>query len=65
MKTIIKTSLLGLTFAGVILASCSSGETAKADYQVVPMPLEISAVQQSSFLLKNGVNIYYTPGNED
>ena len=64
MKTIIKTGLLGLTFASVILSSCTSGETAKADYQVVPMPLEISAVQQSSFLLKNGVNIYYTPGNE-
>ena len=64
MKTIIKTSLLGLTFASVILSSCSSGETAKADYQVVPMPLEISAVQQSSFLLKNGVSIYYTAGNE-
>lgn len=64
MKSIIKTSLLGLTFAGVIFSSCTSGETAKADYQVVPMPLEISAVQQSPFLLKNGVSIYYTAGNE-
>ena len=35
-----------------------------ADYQIVPMPLEITTPQQSGFLLKSGETIYYTAGNE-
>ena len=64
MNPLSKTSLLGLSLAGLLFASCSSRESVTADYQVVPMPLEISASQQSSFLLKNGVTVYYPAGNE-
>lgn len=64
MKPFFKTSLLGLSLVSMLFASCSSGEMVKADYQVVPMPLELSVNQQSSFLLKNGTTVYYTAGNE-
>ena len=55
---------MGLAFAGMLMASCADSPTAVADYQVVPMPLEITAASQGSFLLKSGETIYYTAGNE-
>lgn len=64
MKPFFKTSLLGISLAGMIFTSCSSGEAVKADYDVVPVPFEMSSLQQSSFVLKNGVTVYYTKGNE-
>lgn len=55
---------MGLAFAGMLMASCADSLTAVADYQVVPMPLEITAASQGSFLLKSGETICYTAGNE-
>ena len=55
---------MGLAFAGMLMASCADSPTAVADYQVVPMPLEITAASQGSFLLKSGETICYTAGNE-
>lgn len=55
---------MGLAFAGMLMASCTDSPTAVADYQVVPMPLEITAASQGSFLLKSGETICYTAGNE-
>ena len=37
---------MGLAFAGMLMASCTDSPTAVADYQVVPMPLEITAASQ-------------------
>ena len=54
---------MGLAFAGMLMASCADSPTAVADYQVVPMPLEITAASQGSFLLKSGETICYTAGN--
>ena len=51
---------MGLAFAGMLMASCADSPTAVADYQVVPMPLEITAASQGSFLLKSGETICYT-----
>ena len=64
MRTTIKLSLLGLSLAGLMMAACSSRPTVVADYQVVPEPLQITAGQQSSFILKNGAVIGYPAGNE-
>ena len=55
---------MGLAFAGMLMASCTDSPMAVADYQVVPMPLEITAASQGSFLLKSGETICYTAGNE-
>ena len=64
MNPLSKTHLLGLSLAGLLFASCSTRETVVADYQVVPMPLEITTAQQASYLLKNGAVVYYPAGNE-
>lgn len=64
MNPFFKTGLFGLSLASMILASCSSGKTIKADYDVVPSPLEVLETNQSAFLLKNGVSVYYPKGNE-
>ena len=64
MKPFSKFNCLGLAFAGMMITSCTDKPTAVADYQIVPMPLEITTPQQSGFLLKSGETIYYTAGNE-
>lgn len=64
MQILSKLHLLGCSLAGLLMTACSNQPTAVANYEVVPMPLEISATQPSSFLLKNGVTVYYTAGNE-
>ena len=64
MKPFSKFNCLGLAFAGMMITSCTDKPTAFADYQIVPMPLEITTPQQSGFLLKSGETIYYTAGNE-
>lgn len=56
MKPFSKMNCMGLAFAGMLMASCTDSPTAVADYQVVPMPLEITAASQGSFLLKSGGN---------
>lgn len=63
MKPFSKMNCMGLAFAGMLMASCADSPTAVADYQVVPMPLEITAVSQGSFLLKSGGN-YLLYGRE-
>ena len=64
MKPFSKFNCLGLAFAGMMITSCTDKPTAVADYQIVPMPLEITTPQQSGYLLKSGETIYYTAGNE-
>ena len=65
MKNFSKLNLLGVSLAGLLMASCVQKQTAVADYQVIPVPLEVSAAQQSvPFLLKDGVAVIYPAGNE-
>lgn len=64
MKPFSKLNCLGLAFAGILATSCTEQPTAVADYQIVPMPLEMTTPQQNGFLLKSGETIYYTAGNE-
>lgn len=64
MQILSKLHLWGWSLAGLLMTACSNQPTTVANYEVVPMPLEISTAQQASFLLKNGVTVYYTAGNE-
>ncbi len=63
MNPFSKNMLLGMSLAGLLAASCTH-QTAVADYQIVPSPLEISSAHQTAFLLKNGVSVCYPAGNE-
>ena len=51
-----------LAFTGMI-ASCNS-EQKVADYQVIPLPQEITTAQGTPFVLDGGVKIIYPEGNE-
>ena len=64
MNPFSKTMWLGVSLAGLLATSCTSRQTAVADFQIVPMPLEITAAQQASFLLHDGVAVCYPAGNE-
>lgn len=64
MQILSKLHLWGWSLAGLLMTACSNQPTTVANYEVVPMPLEISTTQQASFLLKSGVTVYYPVGNE-
>ena len=64
MQILLKLNLLGWSLAGLLMTACSNQPTTVANYEVVPMPLEINTTQQASFLLKSGVTVYYPAGNE-
>ena len=64
MNPFSKTMLLGVSLAGLLATSCTPRQTAVADFQIVPMPMEISTAQQTPFLLQNGVTVCYPAGNE-
>lgn len=64
MQILSKLNLLGWSLAGLLMTACSNQPTTVANYEVVPMPLEINTTQQASFLLKSGVTVYYPVGNE-
>lgn len=64
MQILSKLNLFGWSLAGLLMTACSNQPTTVANYEVVPMPLEINTTQQASFLLKSGVTVYYPAGNE-
>lgn len=64
MQILSKLNLLGWSLAGLLMTACSNQPTTVANYEVVPVPLEINTTQQASFLLKSGVTVYYPAGNE-
>lgn len=56
--------LLGtLALAGTML-SCGPGAVQKADYQIIPLPQQITAATGTDFRLDKGVKILYPEGNE-
>lgn len=62
MKTLM--GLAGLTMAGFMLLSCNT-EVKEANYQIIPLPQEISVMDQDApFILSNGTKIMYPEGNE-
>lgn len=56
--------LLILFAMAVLLMSCSSREKKQADYNVVPLPAEISLSEGTPFNLSAATKIVYTEGNE-
>lgn len=61
MKKLFK--LTGLLAMAGLLASCNNEKTA-ANYQVIPLPQEITVAPSGEFTLSNGVKILYPEGNE-
>ena len=62
MKTLM--GLAGLTMAGFMLLSCNT-EVKEANYQIIPLPQEISVMDQAApFILSDGTKIMYPEGNE-
>lgn len=56
--------LAGLSMAGFMLLSCNT-QVKEANYQVIPLPQEISVMDQAApFILSNGTKIMYPEGNE-
>ncbi len=62
MKGVFK--FLGIIAISGVLFSCSSGPLREADYQVVPLPQEITVVQGDAFVLGDGAKILYPQGND-
>lgn len=52
-------SLAGLSVAGLMLVSCNT-QVKEANYQVIPLPQEISVMEQAApFILSDGTKIMY------
>lgn len=62
MNKLSKYALVLTVCAG--LFSCSGGNTLQGDYNVVPLPQEITMGNGQSFTLNASVKIYYPQGNE-
>ena len=62
MNSIIR-NLWGLALAAGLVAC--SGTTVQGDYQVVPLPQEVTVTEGSAFVLNAGVKIYYPAGNSE
>ncbi len=56
------TAFIGLAMAGATFLSCTS-EVKEANYQIIPLPLEITASEAGAFTLDNGVKVFYPEGN--
>lgn len=62
IKNFLKSTFtVGATFALGMLASC--GGDVVADYAVIPIPKEVKNVEQSAFVLDEGVRICYPQGD--
>ena len=58
------TKLNHVLLAGVVALACTSCRAEKeADYQVIPLPQEVSLIQEKPFLLSKSVAITYPEGN--
>ena len=55
--------LITIIAAGLLLA-CSNSTTAEADFQVIPLPQEISTSEGQSFVLSSDTEIIFPEGND-
>lgn len=58
-----KITMLAMS-AGLVLASCGSNAPRQADYEVIPLPQEISPAGDNGFLLSESTVISYPQGND-
>ena len=54
--------LIGLSVAGLMMFSCT--EVKEANYQIIPMPLDIQLAEQGKFVLTEGTSVIYPENNE-
>ena len=54
--------LIGLSVAGLMMFSCT--EVKEANYQIIPMPLDIQLAEQGKFVLAEGTSVFYPEDNE-
>ena len=54
--------LIGLSVAGLMMFSCT--EVKEANYQIIPMPLDIQLTEQGKFVLTEGTSVIYPENNE-
>ena len=54
--------LMGLSVAGLMMFSCT--EAKEANYQIIPMPLDIQMADQGKFVLAEGTPVIYPEGND-
>ena len=54
--------LIGLSVAGLMMFSCT--EVKEANYQIIPMPLDIQLAEQGKFVLAEGTSVFYPGDNE-
>ena len=54
--------LIGLSVAGLMMFSCT--EVKEANYQIIPMPLDIQLAEEGKFVLTEGTSVFYPENNE-
>ena len=54
--------LIGLFVSGLIMFSCT--EVKEANYQIIPIPLDIQLAEQGTFVLAEGTSVFYPEDNE-
>lgn len=62
MNKLSKLTLLCAAFAGMM--ACSDGKVAKGDYEIIPLPQEVSITNGGSFVLTPSTSIIYPEGND-
>jgi hexosaminidase len=55
--------LISVLFAGALMA-CGKTTTGEANYQIIPLPQEISNVEGQPFMLTSATKVVYPEGNE-
>ena len=55
--------LMSVLFAGALMA-CGKTTTGEANYQIIPLPQEISNVEGQPFMLTSATKVVYPEGNE-
>ena len=55
--------LMSILFAGALMA-CGKTTTGEANYQIIPLPQEISNVEGQPFMLTSATKVVYPEGNE-
>lgn len=57
-------NLWGSLLLGLAIVGCSSGEVQEANYEVIPLPKQITKNQGGAFVLNKSTQIVYPEGNE-
>ena len=62
MNKLSKYALLCAAFAGMV--ACSDGKVVTGDYQIIPLPQDVSLTNGTPFILTPSTSIIYPEGND-